>query len=219
MGLLVNRCVWGLRFITCWTFSIIDVLGLRLTCFWGLGPLFFRVKVIKSFKILDFWALLSIDFKGSRFIILLGLKLDRCLRCATATHTFERFWVHRFCASKFIDFPVKSTHQVFRQRLVYPPTLANSSPAPQEIFSSNACCHLCGRTWGKKTAKFEYRSMAQFCTSIWARKNQTKIEITGKRRIYAKILSFQFRKLGHQKRKVWKNKNGHKAPDQDGTML
>jgi hypothetical protein len=54
----------------------------------------------------------------------------------------------------------------------------------------------------KKTAKFEYRSMAQCCISIWAQKNQTKIEITGKRRIYAKILSFQFRKLGHQKRKV-----------------
>ena len=85
-----------------------------------------------------------IDFKGSRFIILVGLKLDRCLRCATATHTFERFWVHRFCASKFIDFPVKSTHQVFRQRLVYPSTLANSSPAPQYMFfSTNTCRPPC----------------------------------------------------------------------------
>ena len=127
---------------------------------WGLY--FFRVKAIKSFKILDFWALLSIDFKGSRFIILLGLKLDRCLRCATATHTFERFWVHRFCASKFIDFPVKSTHQVFRQRLVYPPTLANSSPAPQEIFSS-ICKRVLPSLW-KNLGKKRQQSLN---TDLW----------------------------------------------------
>lgn len=75
----------------------------------------------------------------------------------------------------------------------------------------------------KKTAKFEYRSMAQCCISIWAQKNQTKIEITGKgwkRTNLCQNTKFSIQEIGAPKKEsMKKQKNRHKAPDQDGTML
>lgn len=43
---------------------------------------------------------------------------------------FQGLWLAEFAPQKFADFfPPASTHQVFGQRLVYPPTSANRRPA------------------------------------------------------------------------------------------